>query len=203
MSEPLRVLGVDPERGFAGGETQVLALTTGLLRRGHRAELLCDPQGQLWRRARAAGVECRPLRIRNSVDLAAGLRLRAMLAARRYDVVHFHTARAHAMAPYARGRARALVVTRRMDYPPNRLFARWLYNRAVDGVAAISSGVADALLRAGVASGRIATIHSGVECARFAPPDATARQSGRAAFGLADDEVAIVAAGALVARKGY
>jgi len=201
MSGSLRILGVDPERGFAGGETQVMALTAGLLRRGHRAELLCDPDGLLWRRARADGVECHPLRIRNSLDAAAGLRMRAMLAANSYDVAHFHTARAHAMAPYARGRAGALVVTRRMDYVPNRLFAPWLYNRAVDGVAAISSGVAEALRRGGVEPARIMTIPSGVDCDRFRPPEPAARRDARAAFGLAEDVIAIAAVGALAA--GY
>jgi glycosyltransferase involved in cell wall biosynthesis len=203
MSAALRVLGVDPERGFAGGETQVMALTIGLLRRGHRAELLCDPEGLLWRRARAAGIGCHPLRIRNSIDIAAGLRMRAMLAAERYDVAHFHTARAHAMAPYARGRVGALVVTRRMDYAPNRLFGPWLYNRAVDGVAAISSAVIEALRRSGVAPAHIAMIPSGVDCERFAPPDAVSRRDARVALGLAENEIAVAAVGALVARKGY
>src|SRR5271167_4115196 len=75
----LSVVGVDPELGFAGGETQVLGLTIALGRGGHRAELICDPAGRLWERAVAAGIRCHPLRIRNAVDLAAGVRLRAIL----------------------------------------------------------------------------------------------------------------------------
>ncbi|MGZ3620903.1 MAG: glycosyltransferase, partial [Candidatus Binataceae bacterium] len=149
---PLAIAGVDPERNFAGGETQVLGLTLELRAMGHRAELLCDPAGELWRRAHAAGLVCHPMPIRNALDAAAAAALRRRLREGRYDVVHFHTSRAHAMAPWVRGLARAAVVTRRMDYVPNRLFARWLYGRrAVDGVAAISTGVADALVRAGVA----------------------------------------------------
>src|SRR5271163_553059 len=144
---PLSIAGVDPERNFAGGETQVLGLTQQLRAMGHRAELLCDPAGELWRRAQAAGLLCRPLAIRNAIDLAAAAALRRALRAGRYDVVHFHTSRAHAMAPWVSGLTRAAVVTRRMDYVPNRLFAPWLYGRAVDGIAAISASVADALVR--------------------------------------------------------
>src|SRR5271156_2030430 len=88
---PLRVLGVDPELGFAGGETQVLGLTLELLRGGHRADLACDPRGRLFERARDAGVICHPLPIRNAVDFAAAMRLRGLLSRERYDVVHFHT----------------------------------------------------------------------------------------------------------------
>src|ERR1700722_16055794 len=95
LGERLRVLGVDPELGFAGGETQVLGLTLGLLRGGHHAELACDPRGPLYERARREGVDCHPLAIRNALDFAAGMRMRNLLARERYDIVHFHTSRAH------------------------------------------------------------------------------------------------------------
>jgi glycosyltransferase involved in cell wall biosynthesis len=199
----MRIAGVDPERSFGGGEVQVMGLTLELVRVGHEAELLCDPEGELWQCANAAGIICRPLKIRNSLDGAAGLHLRRLLGQHCYDVVHFHTARAHALAPYARRRADALVVTRRMDYVPNRWFAPWLYNRAVDGVAAISEGVAQSLVCAGVARQRITLIPSGVDCARFAPPSEVVRQQARAALGLLPHEIAVGTLGALVARKGH
>ncbi len=200
---PFRIAGVDPERAFGGGETQVLGLTLALGRMGHRAELICDPAGPLWERAQAAGIACHALRIRNSVDFAAGMRLRSILRREHFDVVHFHTSRAHAMAPFARGHAGTLVVTRRMDYRPNRMFAPYLYNHAVDGVAAISSEVAQSLARARVPRERIAIISSGVDCARFRPPAADERRAARAQLGIADDAVVLGTIGAVEERKGH
>ena len=200
---PLRILGVDPELGFAGGESQVLGLTVELLRLGHDAQLLCDPDGMLWQRARAANVVCHPLKIRNALDCVAGMRLRRFLSRNRFDVVHFHTSRAHSMAPFAAGMAGALVVTRRMDYVPNRWFAPYLYNRAVDGVAAISQGVAKALVAAGVAAQRITIIPSGVDCTRFAPPSFDQRAAARRELGLDPGQIAVAAVGALEIRKGH
>ncbi len=199
----LRVLGVDPELGFAGGETQVMGLTLELRRAGHDAELACDPRGRLFGRALEAGVTAHPLAIRNAVDVRAGMRLRALLGRGGYDVIHFHTSRAQSMAPFARGLARVLVVTRRMDYPPNRLFAPYLFNRAVDGVAAISESVACALTEAGVDRGRVTIIPSGVDCERFRPPLAAERAAARDRFGLRADEVAIGTVGMLEERKGH
>jgi glycosyltransferase involved in cell wall biosynthesis len=199
----LRVAGVDPERRFGGGETQVLGLTRELRRRGHRAELLCDPDGELWRRAQAAGIVCQPLRVRSSIDVAAGLRLRGLLARGDYDVVHFHTSRAHALAPYVGGDARLRIVTRRMDYRPNRLFARYLYNRAVDGVIAISRGVADTLQCSGVEPARMRVVPSGVNCEHFAPPTMRECEAARARLGLRPTDIAVGAVGALTPRKGH
>ena len=200
---PLRVAGVDPEREFAGGQSLVLGLTRELLRMGHRAELICDPAGNLFERAVAEGIPCHRLRLRNSLDIAGGMRLRSILAREGYDVVHFHTARAHAMAPFARGLARALIATRRMDYRPNRLFAPFLYSRAVDGVAAISDAVATALTSAGVPRERITVIPSGVECEYFRPPSNQERITARHALGLAAETIAVGTIGALEERKGH
>jgi len=199
----LSIVGVDPELGFGGGETQVLGLTRALAAGGHRAELICDPAGRLWEQATGAGVRCHPIRIRNAIDLAAGVKLRAILKRERYDVVHFHTSRAHSMAPLARGFGSTLVVTRRMDYRPNRVFAPYLYNRAVDGVIAISGGVADSLAAAGVDRARVAIVHSGVDCEHFRPPTAQERADARGALGISDDEIVISAIGALEQRKGH
>ncbi len=201
--KPLRILGVDPELGFAGGETQVLGLTARLFRDGHHAELACDPRGRLWERARIEGIECHALSIRNAVDFAAGLRLRNLLSRADYDIVHFHTSRAHSMAPFARGHARALIVTRRMDYRPNRLFAPYLYNRAVDAVAAISGGVADSLGEAGVARDHVEIIPSGVDCEHFRPATPAERDAARARLAIKRDDFLVGTVGMLEERKGH
>jgi len=203
IADPLKIAGVDPELRFAGGETQVMALTRELRRRGHRAELICDPAGRLWERAHAEGIECHPLRIRNAIDLGAALRLRAILRGGDFDILHFHTSRAHALAPVVRGCARAAVVTRRMDYAPNRLFAPLLFGREVDRVIAISNAVADALISAGAPAANISIIPSGVDIERFRPPTAEERAVARRKLDLDHATIAIGAVGALEERKGH
>jgi len=197
----VRILHVDPERGWGGGEVQVLALLRELVARGHRSTLAADPAGRLAPAAAALGVPVRPLRIANHLDVIAGLRLRSLVSG--HDVVHFHTARAHAMAPFCRGLGARLVVTRRMDYvPAGGPWMRWLYNEAVDAVIAISEGVRAALLAAGVRPHRICVVPSGVDLGRVeAPRDARGRV--RAAWGAREGDVVVLVPGALERRKGH
>src|SRR5207248_449422 len=115
--------------------------------------------------------------------------------------VHFHTARALSLAPYARASGATLVVTRRMDYVPSPVFAPWLYNHAVDAVIAISQGVADALARAGVVRDRIRIVPSGVDCDRFRPATESERAAARSALGVAAEELLLVSVGTLEKRK--
>jgi glycosyltransferase involved in cell wall biosynthesis len=197
----MEVLHVDPERGWGGGEVQVLFLLRELARRGHRCRLAADPRGRLAGEAAAAGLPVEPLQVANAFDLGAGRRLRALVAG--HDVVHFHTARAHALAPFCRGRGARLVVTRRMDYVPRGgAYARWLYNRAVDAVIAISEGVRAALLRGGVRADRIRVVPSGIDVAAVeAAPGAGA--AVRAEWGIAREDVMVLLLGALERRKGH
>jgi glycosyltransferase involved in cell wall biosynthesis len=114
--------------------------------------------------------------------------------------VHFHTARAHALAPWVQGARR--VVTRRMDYEPRGgAVVRWLYNRAVDRVIAISGGVRDALVAAGVQADHIRVVRSAVDPGRIqAAPGVRAAQ--RVAWGVRPGEVVVLVLGALERRKG-
>ena len=149
----------------------------------------------------ALGIEVVPLRIANSVDVRAGLRLRGLIG--RDDVVHFHTARAHALAPFCRGGDACLVVTRRMDYVPRGgPYTRWLYNRAVDVVIAISQGVREALVRGGVRPERIRVVPSGIDPATVRA-SAGSGESHRRAWGIARDHVLVLMLGALEHRKGH
>jgi len=195
----VRILHVDPERRWGGGETQVMALLRQLGARGHESRVAADPAGVLAAAAAAAGVAVLPLRIANHLDVAAAVALRRLV--RGHDVVHFHTARAHALAPVCRRLGARLVVTRRMDYvPAGGPYVRYLYNHAVDAVIAISAGVRAALLRVGIRPERIRVVPSGIEVVAVAP-DARARV--RAEWGIDEGDVAVVVPGALERRKGH
>ena len=195
------VLHVDPERGWGGGEVQVVTLLRELAARGHRSRLAADPRGRLAREVQTLGIEVVPLRVATSVDVRAGLRLRGLIG--RDDVVHFHTSRAHALAPFCQGGHARLVVTRRMDYVPRGgPYARWLYNRAVDVVIAISEGVREALVRGGVRAERIRVVPSGIDPAAV-QASAGAGEAHRRAWGIAPDDVLVLVLGALERRKGH
>jgi glycosyltransferase involved in cell wall biosynthesis len=173
----LKILHIDPERSWGGGETQVLGLIGYLSRRGHANHLLCHPDGPLGRAAGATGTTVHPLRLRNDFDFRPAWVGRWLIRNERYDIVHFHTKRAHAFAVWLGGARRGArrVVTRRMDYPIRRgCYDRYLYNRAVDGVIAISEQIAALLVEGGVAKEKIRVIPSGVDPAPFEkipPPD--------------------------------
>ncbi len=162
----LKILHIDPERNWGGGEAQVLGLVTHLANQGHQSHLLAHPNGLLFARCRSLNIRTQPIVMRNDLDVRCVLPLRRLIREISYDIVHFHTKRAHTLALWLpRGKRRPkYVVTRRMDYvEPRGWYTNLLYNRRVDGVVAISQAIGEVLLGAGVDKKRIRMISSGID----------------------------------------
>ena len=209
--DKLAILHIDPERNWGGGETQVLSLSRYLHQAGHRSVVAADPRGCLYQRLRQEHLPCQALRIRNDLDIWAGYTLRRLVkaglahSAHPYDLVHFHTARAHALSPWLHGLPSKRVVTRRMDYPLKKgYWTRFLYTHSVDTVVAISHGVQAVLRAGGVSETRIRRIPSGVDtaCFVFRPETrASLRTQLFQQYGIGVTDSLIVSTGALVERK--
>ncbi len=165
------VLHIDTERGWRGGERQVLWLAAALARRGHRTWVAARPEEPLAHRATESGlnvVACSP---RTELAFLAARELRRVVRRERIAVVHAHTGHAVALAALAtRGTSAAMVLTRRVDFRlrSNRL-TRWKYGRA-DAIIAISKAVAEALAASGIAGDRITVVPSGIDLERHVEP---------------------------------
>ncbi len=195
----LTTLHIDTERGWRGGERQVLWLCAALGRLGHRAILAARPDEPLAERARKDGIEVVDCAPRFEFDPFAARRLRALVRGEGVDVVHAHTGHAVSMAALAvRGTDARMVLTRRVDFrlrgnPPTR----WKYRQA-HGVIAISKAVRRALVESGVPADRIELVPSGVDLARRFTPAPRARL---AELGVPEGAPLVVQVSQLVGHK--
>ncbi|MBP2681859.1 MAG: hypothetical protein H6Q78_1722 [Candidatus Krumholzibacteriota bacterium] len=176
-AQNIRVLMVDSEETWRGGQSQVALLMTGLADRGVHVELAAPPGSAIARKAEEHAIPVRGLRISGGADGRAVWVLGRYVKEGRYDVVHCHSSHAHGAAWLALGLARGgrpkerrpkLVVSRRVDFPVGKNGASALkYRRGVDKFLAISSGVRRVLLDAGVGEARIKIVPSGIDFGKF------------------------------------
>jgi glycosyltransferase involved in cell wall biosynthesis len=177
----VKVLHIDTERTWRGGEQQVTYLVEGLEREGVQSVLAAPPDSEIARRFTDAGREVRGIPMRGEADPVAVSRLASCIRRERFDVVHLHTSHAHALgALAARWAATPCVVTRRVDFEI-RGVARLKYRYGVSHFIAITEAVGEVLRRAGVRADRITVVPSGIETGRFA---GASRARGRDALGL-------------------
>lgn len=102
----MRVLHVDTERRWGGGENQLLLLVRGMLKRGHEAEIAAQPESALLLRAKNLKLSCHELSVSGDADAATTRGLRVILRRCSPDVIHMHTAHAHGVRALACGRKR-------------------------------------------------------------------------------------------------
>jgi glycosyltransferase involved in cell wall biosynthesis len=168
----LRVMHIDTERGWRGGEQQALYLASGLAQRGVQNLCVGQPGSPYVERHAEAGLEVAGVRMRGEADLGAVARLRRLLRDWRPDVVHMHTSHGHTLGVLASrttGIGRTLV-SRRVDFSIYRNFLRlsWFkYRFGVDRYVAISKGIRRQMARDGIPSERIRVVHSGIDPGRF------------------------------------
>ncbi len=193
------VLHIDTERGWRGGERQVLWLACALASRGHRTWVAARPEEPLARRTTESGLEVVPCAPRSELAFLVARKLRRLIRREGISVVHAHTGHAVGLAALATlGTAAAMVVTRRVDF---RLRAnpmtRWKYRRA-DAIIAISSAVADALAASGIDRHRITIVPSGIDLERRIEP---APSVTLAELGVNGSRPLVVMVAALVQHK--
>ncbi len=194
-----RVLMVDSERTWRGGQGQVRLLMSGLVEQGVDVTLASPPDGELARRTAALAIRRRAF----TAGPVGIVSLRRAMASGEFDIVHSHAARAHGAVAVARiglSPRPCHVVSRRVDFDVARGFvSRWKYRRGADAYIAISEGVRRVLLEGGIPADRIRVVHSGIDLGKF--DGLKPRDAVRAEFGLDARTLAIGNVAALAPHK--
>jgi len=196
----MRILYVDLDREWRGGQSQALLTVRGLRALGHDAQLLSVRESPLARRAAAAGIPVHEVG-KKARRISAALLLRKMLSRQNYDVLH--TNEPHALTAAwlagAAGRAR-VVASRRVAYSLSGSgLARKRYHIA-QRIAAISYFVEKSILGSGVPPEKVTVVYEGVEVPPLPTPEA--RRKARQRWGVTGDEKLLGCIGYLLAEKG-
>ena len=197
----MRVLHLDEQREWRGGEQQASWLIQGLATRGH-ACLLAGKAGSAFLAAEHGGaaVERIVLPLLGEFDLWSAYRLGGIVRREQIDILHAHTSHAHQIACMARrfaGRGR-VVVSRRVSFAPARNpINHWKY-RQPDMFISVSHRVDQVLRDMGVSASRRAVVHSCVDPARLADPPLPRQQ-----LDVGEAQLLLVSAGALVGHKDH
>jgi glycosyltransferase involved in cell wall biosynthesis len=196
----VRVLLVDLETAWRGGQNQALLLLQGLKARGHEAELVAAQTSALGERARQAAIPVHFVS-RGLFRIPAAVKIRSLLRHRAFDIVHANEAHAVSAAWLAGAHRRAtLIISRRVGYPIGKgRLARMRYAAAAR-IVANSNWVAAQAAASGAPQAKISVVHEGAEIP--APFTASQRRDARARWKIAGDAPLLGCVGVLFPDKG-
>ena len=196
----MRILYVDLEREWRGGQSQALLTVRGLRALGHDAQLLSVWGSPLARRAAAAGTPVHDV-AKKARRAGAALLLRKLPSLQNYDVLHANEPHALTAAWLAGAqRLTHVIVSRRVAYSlSSGGLARKRY-QIVHRIVAISHFVEKSVLESGVAPEKVAVVYEGVEVPRL--PTQEARQQARRRWSVTENEKLLGCIGYLLPEKG-
>jgi glycosyltransferase involved in cell wall biosynthesis len=130
----MRILHVNTEKGWRGGEQQLFYLVKGLQEKGIESVVACRKGDELERRCHEAGIETIPLSGNQTVDI---FRLGAI--GKKFDIIHAHAAKAHTISALSKKfHKKTLIYTRRVDYTPRKNKITTLKYKLTDKIVVIS-----------------------------------------------------------------
>ena len=200
-SERLTIFHLDDERGFRGGERQLLYLASALRAAGHENIVCCRGGSALESEARRQGFAVLVLPFAFEFDLGSARLLARAAKRRNRPVIHAHTGHTVGIAAASRLFGGPLAIAHRRGASPLRGgFSRWLKYDRVARVVAVSHAIEEILKRGGLAARHIAVVPdcvpvsleewhaAGFLSPRFAPASperrAMARRAMADAFGI-------------------
>jgi glycosyltransferase involved in cell wall biosynthesis len=196
----MRVLYVDLEREWRGGQSQALLTLSGLNERGHEIELLAAHGSPLARRAVEAGITVHQAP-RFGLRAWAARAMRSLISRRKFELVHLNEPHALTAAWLARAhRQIPLLVSRRIGFPLQKNSVSQARYRAVERFVANSKDVAQSLFDSGIGAERISIVNEGVEISPLRTPEQ--RSSARKRWGVHEDEFLFGCVSVFVPEKG-
>ena len=195
----MKILHVDEQTGWRGGEQQASWLIEELAQRGHEVAIAGRPNSTILADDHG-GVSVKKFEVslRSEGDFFSMRELGKIVRRHDIDIIHAHSSHAHTFACMAKkfaGRGKA-VVSRRIDYQPRKGWLnRWKYSLP-DQFIPVSRRVDEVLRDYGVPECQRTLVY---DCIR--PELLAVAPLNRAELGIDEDAPFIFTAGALVGHK--
>jgi len=196
----MRVLYVDLEREWRGGQSQAWLTLRGLRECGHDVELLAAQDSPLANRVAETGIAVHHVP-RLGLRAWAARALRGLIATKRFELLHLNEPHALTAAWLARAHKHLpLLLSRRIGFPLQKNFISRARYRAVERFVANSKDVAQSLINSGIAVERISIVNEGVEISSLPTPKE--RKKTRQHWGVNDNEFVFGCVSVFVPEKG-
>lgn len=203
--ESIKVLHIDTEQGWRGGQQQVTYLLSAMVADGYETALVCQPQSHIQNYCLEKGLPHFPIRMFGEIDFIAGLRIAWLCRKKGYTILHLHSAHALAIGLWAKLFCPSikLIAVRRVDFHLKKnKFSQVKYRTMLlDKIVCISEGIKKVLIQDGIPETKIVTIHSGIDIHKF-----DHYQSGadlKQKYGIPANQILVGTIAVMVGHKDY
>lgn len=163
-----KILHLDTERSWRGGERQLSFLLEYMNKKKFKHFVACRPGTAMEKKAKEMGAVVLPLSPFAEVDPFSVVKIRRFIKNERIDLVHAHTSHTVGLGALSLFRVDVpFVAHRRVDFRTGRdIYSAYKYKRA-DRIVAVSGAIKDVLTNDGFERDKISVIYSGVDLTQY------------------------------------
>lgn len=200
------ILHTESSTGWGGQEIRIITEAAGMMKRGHRMMLACQPGSVISKRAPEQGIETFVMRLGGALDIAGIRRLRALMRKQKVDIVNTHSSKDSWCAGLAAKLAGSVKVvrTRHLSIPIKKNFdSKLLYGTLPDAVVTTGEALREHVIeQVNLPADRVVSIPTGIDLEKFDPNRADG-SAVRSELGIAPGVPLIGTVGMLRRMKGH
>lgn len=194
-------VNIGKEWGWGGIESHSDILASELVKNGHRVVMGCWEEGSVAVQAGKLVLPSRRIRIRNSGDIVAIIKIIKTCLRDDIQVIIANGGREYWPAAIAAKISGTKIIFVRHQTDRIKWSTRWLINNYVERVIAVSGAVKNALIASGVSEEKIEIIHNSIALERF-NPSLVNKDEVRQGLGIGSNDIVIGTVGKLNRGKG-
>ena len=167
----MKVLHIDAEKHWRGGQQQAVYLYEGMLKSDYKCGFVCCPGSQLQQYFEKKRLPHHCLMFRGESDIISAFNLARLCRRYSYNILQLHSSHSLSWGLWAKFfyPSLKLVATRRVDFPigKNPLSAFKYKTKAVNKIVAVSDNIRKVLISCDVPSEKVVVIYSGIDLHKF------------------------------------
>lgn len=170
-NKEIRILHIDSELKWGGGQQQALYLFEGMLNKGYYTTFVCRPRSELKRYFEKHKLSFWELKMSSEIDFLSSYKIASYCKKNNINILYLHSAGAHAIGLMAKVFYPKLkiIVVRRVGYDIRKNFLSQLKYKSslVNTFVCISDDIKKVLLNNGINRKKLKVIHDGIDLNKF------------------------------------
>ncbi|MBU1097256.1 MAG: glycosyltransferase family 4 protein [Bacteroidetes bacterium] len=200
-AQTIKVLHIDTEYTWRGGQQQAIYLHEALSSEGIYSALVCQPHSELLLKCRSKNLKVIPVKMFNELDIFAAVKIARICKRENFNFLHCHSAHSLSIGILIKLFMRdiKLIGVRRVDF---HIRNKWKYNnKYVDKVVCISDKIKKVLIEDAILEEKLITIKSGIDINKF--KDVIPNDKFRNEFNIDRNKLIVGTIAAFVGHKDY
>ncbi|MBK8945503.1 MAG: glycosyltransferase family 4 protein [Ignavibacteriae bacterium] len=167
----MKILHIDTEKYWRGGQQQVLYLHEGLVKRGIDSILICNKNSELKKICIEKKLPFIEINIFGELDILSAYKISKICKKTNVDIIQSHSAHSQTIAIFVKlfSPKLKLIAVRRVDFNINKnVLSKLKYSTSkIDKIICISGFIKKVLLEDGISDNKLLTIRSGTDINKF------------------------------------